>query len=704
MERLHPALIHHLIGTLRWTRLRPLQEQAIEPLLSGSHALLGAPTAAGKTEAAMLPLLSRMASEQWKGLSVLYLCPLRALVNNLAPRIEGLCTLLGRRAALWHGDVGDSARRRILADPPDVLLTTPESLEAMFLSRRVDATRLLGGVHAVVVDEIHAFADDDRGWHMLALLCRVDALRRAETEDGGGVTAAAQRVGLTATVGNPEALLDWLCVGASGERAVVMAADEGLAPPELEVDWVGSLENAAEVITRLHRGEKRLVFADSRARVEELGAALRAREVTTFVSHSSLGADDRRQAERAFTESRDCVIVATSTLELGIDVGDLDRVIQLGAPRTVASVLQRVGRTGRRRAVRNCLFLATSDMELLTALALVDLLQQGWVEPLRPPAYPVALAAQQLLARVLADGRLGRSEWPGSFGPVAEAAHLDHAVLQAVLRHMVERGILLEEGGVLQIGVEGERLFGRRHFIDLTSMFLSEPLFSVRWGQRMLGHVDPSSLTSRDVAPPTILLGGTSWGVRDVDWERRVAWVEPSDAPGRSRWSGAGGALSLEVCQAIRRVLVGGQTPDCCSRRAERQLAELREAHWFTRDGITSAEQLPDRARTRWWTWAGGRANSELARRLAGEGPRVISADDLSVTVAGLAEGSELRTKAAAARKAEPQVEPRRLEAIKFHAGVPVNALETMCHIRDGDAEAVGQVLDEPAESASRSR
>jgi ATP-dependent helicase Lhr and Lhr-like helicase len=701
-ERLHPALVHHLIGTLRWTQLRPLQEQAIDPLLSGAHALLGAPTAAGKTEAAMLPLLSRMASEQWSGLSVLYLCPLRALLNNLAPRIEGLCALLGRRAALWHGDVGDSARRRILADPPDVLLTTPESVEAMFLSRQVDAVMLLGGVRAVVVDEIHAFAGDDRGWHMLALLCRVDALRRAGTEDGGEVTTAAQRVGLTATVGNPEALLDWLCVGAPGERAVVMATDEGLAPPELEVDWVGSLDNAAEVITRLHRGEKRLVFADSRARVEELGAALRARKVTTFVSHSSLSADDRRQAERAFTESRDCVIVATSTLELGIDVGDLDRVIQLGAPRTVASVLQRVGRTGRRGAVRNCLFLATSDIELLTALALVDLLRQGWVEPLRPPAYPVALAAQQLLTRVLADGRLGRSEWPGSFGPVAEAARLDYAVLQGVLRHMVERGILLEEGGVLQIGVEGERLFGRRHFIDLASMFLSEPLYGVRWGQRMLGHIDPSSLTSRGAATPTILLGGTSWGVRNIDWEQRVAWVEPSDEPGRSRWSGAGGTLSLEVCQAIRGVLAGDKNPGWCSRRAVRQVVKLREEYWFTRDGITSAEQLPDRTRTRWWTWAGGRANSELAWRLASEGSQIVSADDLSVTLAGLAEGSELRKKAAAARKPGPQIEPHRLRAIKFNASVPVDALETMCRIRDGDAEAIRQVLDEPAESANR--
>jgi len=349
-ERLHPAVRHHVVNSLGWRVLRPLQERSIEPVLAGRHALLGAPTAGGKTEAAVLPLLSRMVSERWSGLSVLYVCPLRPLLNNLHPRLAAYCDLLGHRAALWHGDVGPSERRAILRDPPDVLLTTPESLEAMFMSRVVDAERLLGGVRAVVVDEIHAFAGDDRGWHLLAVLARLDDLTGREL----------QRVGLTATVGNPEWLLDWLVSGGEGERQVVMAEGGG-ADLELEVDWVASVANAAKVIAALHRGEKRLVFADSRARVEELAVALRAEGTTTFVSHSSLSRDDRSQAERAFGESRDCVIVATSTLELGIDVGDLDRVIQIGAPNTVAAVLQRVGRTGRRAGTaRNCLFLATT--------------------------------------------------------------------------------------------------------------------------------------------------------------------------------------------------------------------------------------------------------------------------------------------------------------------------------------------------------
>ena len=338
--RLHPAVQHHVVNSLGWRSLRRLQEESIVPVVEGRHALLGAPTAGGKTEAALFPLLSRMVDQHWPGLSVLYVCPLRALLNNLYPRVQGYCDLLGHRAAIWHGDIGDAERKRVIAEPPDVLLTTPESIEAMLMSRRVESERLFGGVQAIVVDEIHAFAGDDRGWHLLAILARLDALAGREI----------QRVGLTATVGNPDWLLDWLVCGGAGEREVVLVSADGGSELDLTADWVASDDNAAKVIASLHHGEKRLVFADSRARVESIAAALRAHGTTVFVSHSSLSRDDRFQAERAFSETRDCVIVATSTLELGIDVGDLDRVIQIGAPRHrrfAASTHRPDGQAGR---------------------------------------------------------------------------------------------------------------------------------------------------------------------------------------------------------------------------------------------------------------------------------------------------------------------------------------------------------------------
>jgi ATP-dependent Lhr-like helicase len=691
IDRLHPAVTHHLVNSLGWRSLRPLQAAAVGPLMDGEHALLGAPTAAGKTEAAVFPVLSRMTEERWSGLSVLYVCPLRALLNNLTPRISGYCELLGRKAAVWHGDVGPSERARIQRDPPDLLLTTPESLEAMMLSRRVDDEGLLGSVRVVVVDEIHAFAADDRGWHLLALLARLDA--RLERP--------AQRIGLTATVGNPDELLRWFCSGAGGARRVVMPGGGPMTAPAFEVDWVGNVENAATVIAGVHRGEKRLVFADSRAQVEQVAAHLRGLGITTFVSHSSLSADERRQAERAFTESRDCVIVATSTLELGIDVGDLDRVIQIGAPRKVASVLQRIGRTGRRAGtVRNCLFLATTHEELVQAFALVSLVEQGWVEPLQPPPQPVHLVAQQLLATVLAEGRLGRSTWPGVLAAVFGAGGLDNDAARRVVETMKDRGIILDLSGVLQIGEEGERLFGRRHFMDVTSMFLTEPLLAVMWGQRLLGQIDPTALTKRDGGQPVVLLGGAAWAVGDVDWGRRIAWVEPSDEPGRSRWSGSGGALSVDICHAMREVVASMTVPRSATARGRAALSEIRDAFWFATDGATTMEPDRQRARTRWWTFAGGRANAELRRRLDHAGVRSASHDDLGITLIGQPLVADV---VGAVSKASPvlELDIRRAEAVKFHEAVADSDLRGMLDARDADPDGVARCLREGIELAA---
>ncbi|WP_433248679.1 DEAD/DEAH box helicase [Actinomadura nitritigenes] len=400
MDGLHPSLPHHIVNVLGRKSLRPLQESAFGPVIDGSDALLLDPTAGGKTEAAMFPLLSAMAAKNWTGLSVLYVCPLKALLNNLLPGLETYAAWLGR----WQ---------RILADPPDILLTTPESIESMLVSAKVDHTTLFRGLRAVVVDEVHAFACDDRGWHLLCVLERLT----------GVAGRPIQRVGLSATVGNPRELLAWLQGPAAGQRAGSVVAPEAGAPaePSIELDHVGSVENAAKVISALHRGEKRLVFCDSRRLVEQLGAALRALGVTTFLSHASLSLDERRRAEEAFADARDCVIVATSTLELGVDVGDLDRVIQVNAPPTIGSFLQRLGRAGRRAgSTRNCLFLAIGREDVLAIAALLLQWSRGFVEPVTAPPEPRHIVAQQFLAPCLQEKQVGEklwSEWWGGLAP-----------------------------------------------------------------------------------------------------------------------------------------------------------------------------------------------------------------------------------------------------------------------------------------------
>lgn len=692
-DRLHPAVQHHVVNTLGWASLRPLQEEAIGPVLDGSHALLLAPTAGGKTEAAVLPVLSRMLSEDWGGLGVLYLCPIKALLNNLELRLRHYTELVGRRCGLWHSDVGVSARRRLLRDPPDVLLTTPESLEAMMISSRVDAGALFSDARCVVVDEIHAFAGDDRGWHLLSVIERVEKLAGRRL----------QRLGLSATVGNPEALLSWLTVGDGG--VVVSPPSDSAATPEVSLDYVGNLANAATVISRLHRGEKRLVFCDSRARTEELGAALRDAGVQTYLSHSSLSLDQRRGAEAAFAQARDCVIVATSTLELGIDVGDLDRVIQIDSPATVASFLQRLGRTGRRSGTtRNCLFLATSEEAFLQASGLLRLWAQGWVEPIEPPPLPLHVLAHQVLALALQEGRVGANliqDWLGRLPYWVEAGP---GVVGEIIGHMVDRGLLQDDHGLLSIGREGEATFGWRHFMDLTSVFTSEPLFTVMHGRSDLGRVHETTfLRGRGKDRPVILtLGGRHWKVNHIDWARRIAYVEAAEERGRTRWPGEARPLHAQLCASMRAVLDGDDPDvDLTARGHERLAAARDEFRWLRRGDrpTTVARVTGDDAR--WWTFAGLRANATLAPALGRLVSDTMVCDNFWIALDPDVDGSALETwrhRTAETEVPQPPVQPAAIEGLKFNECLPTGLAERMLATRLADPDAVASALAVPIE------
>lgn len=348
------------------------------------------------------------------------------------------------------------------------------------ISARIEHENFLQGVHVVIVDELHAFAGDDRGWHLMFLLARLERLTGRRL----------QRIGLTATVGNPAELLNWFAMGRGGR---VIGTRDPASSNDVTADHVGSVHNAITVITRLYRGERRLVFANTRTRVEEVATGLRAGGIRTFVSHASLSFDERRRAEAAFAEEPDCVIVSTSTLELGIDVGDLDRVIQVGAPPGVASFLQRMGRTGRRSGTsRNCLFLAIDDEELLICLALTNLWREGKVEPVIPPPRPAHLFAQQVMALSLQLGGIPRSDISAWLGNIDNA--VPKAERCAIIDHMLKTGILVEDAGVLGLGAKGEHEFGRRHFSDLVAAFSEPLLLSVRHGRADLGTVHPASL------------------------------------------------------------------------------------------------------------------------------------------------------------------------------------------------------------------
>ncbi|MGH7136147.1 MAG: helicase-related protein, partial [Pirellulales bacterium] len=421
-----------------------------------------------------------------------------------------------------------------------------------------------------------------------------------------------QRIGLSATVGNPDTLIDWLAGSCHGERRVFVPPTTADTDADVKLDYVGSLHNAAVVISRLHRGEKRLVFIDSRARAEELGMELRQLGVTAFVTHSSLSQEQRHQAEDAFANREDCAIVATSVLELGIDVGNLDRVIQIDSPSTVSSFLQRMGRTGRRPGTtRNCLFLATQDETLVQAAGLIDLWAEGFIEPIEPPAEPYHILAQQLMALTLQERGIGRRTWLEWIRGVPAFRDMPVEAIEQVVGWMLERGILWEEEGILGIGKHGEEAYGRKHFLELFSVFMSPPLFSVRHGRQELGFVDELTFLGKQEGPRILLLGGRSWRVTHVDWQRKTAYVEAAEGPGKSRWAGTGPGLGFRLCQAIKRVLASDDMRACWSQRAQQQLAEVRQDFaWLT--GDSSAIVLNPQGQAEWWTFAGQRANATL--------------------------------------------------------------------------------------------
>ena len=680
---LHPGVLHHVVNTLGWPSLRPLQEAAIEPVRSGVDCLLLAPTAGGKTEAAAFPLLSQMVDENWMGTCVLYITPLRALLNNLQPRLEGYASWVGRRVGLWHGDTSAGHRSRLLNDPPDILLTTPESLESMLVSAGVDHHAQFKNLRAVVIDELHAFAGDDRGWHLISVLERLQRIAGRNL----------QRIGLSATVGNPDDMLAWMQGSNSHPDGVVVAP--GMAAPEepeVTIDYVGSVPNAATVVAALHQGEKRLVFSDSRAQAEEMASCLRDRGVTTFVSHSSLSPEERRRSEQAFAEARDCVVVATSTLELGIDVGDLDRVIQLEAPRTVASFLQRLGRTGRRKGTRrNCLFLTTREETLVKATALTVLWQSGFVEPVIPPPNPRHIAAQQLLALALQEGQIGTRTWPEWWGSLSVMNDGEE-----ILAHLLAEGFLEVDGQMAFIGKKAERHFGRRNFMDLLSAFTADPEMTVLHGRAEIGSVSHLSVSSPQPSGESrfLVLSGRSWLVTAIDWKRRTIQVVERPGAGKSRWSAGAPDVTFELARATREVLLGADPTVELSDRAINALARVRDERepQVDQSGVVLEHQHDH---LMWWTFAGTKANASLAAALEDWGvPATPSGEAVKVETVDV---STIREVASAHDGSLPaiRVDDEAVAGLKFAVALPQHLAHLTLAERGSDPAHALQAAEE---------
>ncbi len=621
-----------------WQALRPFQAEAVRAIQGGCNTLVVAPTGGGKTEAALLPILGALARPERAAVRVVGIAPTRALLNDQLRRWSQYAEWIGSRAGLWHGDVEKRTRTRILHTPPSLLLTTPESFERLAAFRPA----LFDALHTVVVDELHVLAGDDRGTQVHSIVAGLAA------RSGRDV----QRIGLSATLGNPEEVLDWISGASDRPRCVVQRSVH--RRPVVTFHHPGS--EAREVATRareLADGCKTLFFCESRGATEDLAQAVaedEARDV--HVHHGSLSRHWRQHSEDAFRAARQTTVVCTSTLELGVDVGDLDLVLQLDAPSTVRSYLQRLGRSGRSEgSARRLAFLARGPWPLMRGLALADLARQGWVEPAALDDRNFCMLVQRLL--VMAHTR------PGSRLEHAQALR-ELPDFRGVLAHELWElvGHLTSEGWLatsidpadsaphptesLALGPRAQERFGTRGFSPLFTVFRAPVEYRVMSSSEDVGTLDPRYAEHLPVGA-VFLLGGLSWTLCAIDHRARAVHVEPATQGEQPKWGRGGRPLGLEVCRRMRRLLQVDQVPEGADDGAASTWHALRRAH---RDvvGRRWIRTEAGRGAFQWFTFAGDRINRTLRLMLPRWVGGTIEGNQVQVRARGAGATDQLRT------------------------------------------------------------
>jgi ATP-dependent Lhr-like helicase len=624
--RFSPRLQDAIATRLGFTSLRPVQELAGAEILEGKNAVVLAPTAGGKTEASMFPVLSMLLDEPVSSVGALYVAPIKALLNNQADRLGTYTEMVGLGRFVWHGDSTTSEKKRFLREPVELLMTTPESLEVMLASSRVPAATLLRDLRIVVVDEVHALAGTDRGAHFMSVLERIVRLTGRDV----------QRIGLSATVGNPQVILQWL-TGSSARNGCVVDPPKPLPRRELAVRLTPTIVEMAAEAAQVAEGKKTLFFCQSRAMTEQVAERMRARGVAVYVHHSSVSQPERAEAEHNFNRGSNACIACTSTLELGIDVGDLDLVLQANAPSTVSSFLQRMGRTGRRSdTVANMTFFVEDADLVLQAIALVELAREGWVEPapVQDRCWPVLV--HQLLALTLQLGGVTRTLAWETLSRVPDFRGVTQPEFHRVLDHMLSESYLFEAGGQLSMGETAERVYGRKNFMELYAVFSSPVLYRVETPQRAeIGALEQAFVDSLVEQMSAFLLSGRAWLVDHVNHEDRVVRVREAPRGKQPSWGGyIPQMLGFELCQRIRKVITD---TDAVPYLNEPAAAALQARRDDLGESLRSQPVLVriDDGKAHCWTFAGGRINHTLKYILSLIGGFKVVADNFQLRVEG---------------------------------------------------------------------
>lgn len=592
-ERLAP-FIQEYIYQQGWTELRDVQTAACHTIFDTDHdLLLSSGTASGKTEAAFLPALTLLHQHPVESVGIIYISPLKALINDQFERLHDLLKASHLPVCRWHGDASASKKRALETDPRGILQITPESLESLVMRKSDVCKQMFADTRFIIIDEVHAFMSGPRGSQLMCLLERLARLT-------GNVP---RRIGLSATLSDPSQAARWL-TGGSGRICDAPNCPGEKKRVRIKMDAYDK-ENKAGMYEELYRstlGKKSIVFANSRGETEESAAALKEQATLRHtpdvyrVHHGSLSAALRQDTEREMKAAEgSAVTCATLTLELGIDIGRLDSVVQLGAPFSASSLVQRLGRCGRRGQAAELLFLFREDPDgipwsLIKGTAILELyLKEKWTEPGQSEKMDISLLFQQTLSELYASGEMKAARLAEKILTLPPFRQVDRQDYADLLRDMILREYIQKtERGALMLGLAGEELCS--HY-DFFSAFEAADETEVCFGTETLGTV-----TGNFKPGNSLRLAGRAWRVLEVS--NGKVYVEPSAEANVAAWESLAGAMLHEkIVQKMRDVLTGQEeyaymTP-ACRQRLQKGRMEAKKHMRPLRDGHGIVEMFP---------------------------------------------------------------------------------------------------------------
>ncbi|ETT52701.1 DEAD/DEAH box helicase [Paenibacillus sp. FSL K6-1122] len=570
--RLAP-FVQEFIYKKRWESLRPAQIEACNICFhTPHHMLIAAGTASGKTEAAFFPALTELYERPSKSVGILYIGPLKALINDQFERLKDLLSEGNIPVWHWHGDVPQAEKTKLMKNPSGVLQITPESLEGLLMNRPNAIPALFHDLRYVIIDEVHAFMGADRGIQVLSELARIERM----------AGCAPRRVGLSATLSDYDAATSWLAAGTQqgvdvvsspGGRKLRLRVEHFSFPDAQDEEQAEQLHNARKayydfIYESTHR-KKALIFTNSRTDAEVTilemrRVAARRQERDVFhVHHGSISAMLREETEAALrTGSGPAVAAATVTLELGIDLGELERVVQLGAPYSASSFVQRLGRSGRREDMASEMLFVCPEEEdeeaqlparmpwtLMRAIAVIELyVKTKWVEPLEARKMPIGVLYHQTMSMLKSMGEAEPRDLAESILSLAPFALIRPDQYQVFLNYLIETDHLQwTEDRTLIIGLTGEKIVNNYRFY---AVFKDDEEHKVLNGSEEIG-----SITT--VPPPgyCFSLAGKLWKVEEVDHKHKAVYVKSAKGKVDTLWLGAGGDIHTSVVQKMREVL-----------------------------------------------------------------------------------------------------------------------------------------------------